>query len=340
MNTKVLKISTFAIIAILAFSCKSYEPIQMNFEPLDESKITHSIDSLIKEFGSLKGDMFPVRTNSGDKGLFSVDTIPSVATYGSEIIIAGRVISDDSQGSFYKTLVIQDIKKPMYALKISVVASAIGGWYPLGSVVSIRCNGLALGKYADMFQLGISYFNPNNPGYEPGRMPLPMFQVRAKVHSLPEFDKIVIDTVTIAELNTIKNDLVQNDTTRAYHSRIVLIRDVYFTGQGWERVQGVAKPVDLSEANKIFAPTTNGIGYPQSRVISDGTDVAVIATSEYARFCNVKLPPPSYKGNIIAIIAYYNDRYGNTPEGQNPVQLTLRSLEDLDLYNNGQKWEP
>lgn len=333
MNTKILKFSIFAIIAILAFSCKNYEPLKINYEPLDMSKII-SIEELINS-SSVLGDMFPVRTNSGypasPSGIYSVDTINSG---GENIIIAGRIISDDSQGNIYKSITIQDIKDPKYALKISIDASGIGAWYPLGSVISIRCNGLAIGKYADMFQLGTVYFNNNadaaKRGYEPGRIPLPLFQVRVKTHSLPEIDKIVVDTLTIAQINKAATD-------RTLHSRLICIKNAYFTGQGVDYGQ----PATLSEKDKIFAPTTNGIGFPQSRVIRDGasaTSWTVVATSEYARFCNVKIPTDEYVGTITAIIGWYKDRYNR----DGSVQLTIRSLDDLQLYSpeDGTKWQP
>jgi len=326
MNTKILKISTFAIIAVLAFSCKNYGPMEVNFEPLDESKITHTIQELIAEFGSQQGVIFPVRPNSGTSGIYSVDTI---RRGGSDIIIAGRVISDDSQGNYYKAIAIQDIRNPEQAIKISIDASGIGTWYPIGSIVSIRCNGLAIGKYADMFQLGIAYFNNNadaaKKGWEPGRIPLPLFQVRANVHTASELNKIVVDTLTIAQIS-------QAATNRSLHSRIVCIKDVYFTGEG----VNFGQPSALPDADKIFAPPTGGIGFPQSRVIRDATGWTVIATSEYSRFSNVRLPAPQYVGTITAIVGWYKDR--DNREGN--VQLVICSLNDLDLYYNGQKWRP
>ena len=317
------------IAAVFAvFSCKHYEPVSMELKPLDMNIVTHSIQDLIAEFGTEKGVLFPVRPNSGDDGLFSVDTIPQDTT---DIIIAGRVISDDSQGNFYKAIAIQDLTNPLHSIKISIDASGIGAWYPLGSIVSIRCNGLAIGKYADMIQLGTVYFNNNSnaakKGYEPGRIPLPLFQVRAKVHSLPELDKIVVDTMTIAEILSAATD-------RTLHSRLVCIKNVHFN----QKSQGKNIP-NKDEPDKTFAPSTNGVGFPRSRDIEDGSGGYVsIATSEYARFCNVLIPTEEYVGTVTAIVAWYRDK----SQYNGNVQLTIRFLEDLDLYStiDGSKWEP
>ena len=322
---KKFKYITIIMAVFAVFSCKKYKPMQLSYEPLDMSEVT-SIKDFIDECASQLGDMFPVRPNSGETGIYSVDTIPQ---NGKEFIIAGRIISDDSQGNYYKAIAIQDLTNPNYAIKISIDASGVGAWFPIGCVISVRCNGLAIGKYADMYQLGTVYFNNNNDaakkGYEPGRIPMPIFKTRTKIHSAPEIDKIVVDTLTIAQIN-------QAATNRTLHSRIVCIKDAYFTGEGTNNNQ----PSSLSDAEKIFAPTTNGVGYPQSRVIRDATGWTVIATSEYARFCNVKLPASEYKGNITAIVGWYKDRYDRT----GGVQLTICTLDNLALYHNGERWQP
>ncbi|MDR0829729.1 MAG: DUF5689 domain-containing protein [Prevotellaceae bacterium] len=333
-----IKISVL-IFAVVFSSCKKYAPVA----PDDSTPrtATHSIQKLIEEFGSQFGDMFPVRSNSyqfGDPnnanlGLFSVDTIPSVETYGSEIIIAGRVTSDDLNGNMYKYIVIQDVGNSDYSLKISVDASGISSYYPLGSIVTIKCNGLAIGKYADMFQLGVVYYNiPNaedekkglKKGYEPGRMPFPLFDVRAKVHGMPELDKIKVDTLTVAQIKAKLND-------RAYHARLVCIKNAYFTQTG-----DAVADIDQPEGRIIFAPSTNGFGFPQAVDISDGTGIISVCTSEYARFATATIPAADYKGNITALLMWYRD---SSYEGK--TQLTLRSLDDLNLKNAaGDKWLP
>jgi len=387
MNTKILKFSTFAIIAILAFACKKYDVMQPN----DKTPIqpTHSIEQLINEFGTQNGVMFPIRPNSGTAGLYSVDFIPLkddainiyrfyvdvtqnngvvkqeirtsqksdipplasnekltkkdtivISPYNSDIIIVGRVISDDAQGNYYKSIAIQDLQNPAWNIKISINAAGIGAWYPLGSVVSIRCNGLAIGKYADMFQLGVVYFNNNSDsnkrGYEPGRMPMPLFKSITEVYDIAD-KNVVVDTLTIKQildLARIKGEntvVIHND--RQIHSRLVCIKNAYFN----QKAQGTAIP-NAREPDKTFAPSTDGIGFPRSRDIEDGTDWVSVATSEYSRFSNVLIPTEEYVGTVTAIVSWYedkDDRYAGN------VQLTIRSLDDLNLYNSkGEKWQP
>jgi hypothetical protein len=321
---KIKNLVILGIAAIVAYGCKRYAVVEPdNSHP---RVANYTIEQLITDFGSLKGDMFPVRPNSGTLGLFSVDTIPSAV---DDIIVAGRITSDDRSGNIYKHIVIQDLNGD-YSLKVSIDASGISAYYPLGTVVTIRCNGLALGKYADMFQLGVVYFNNNvdvnKQGYEPGRIPLPLLTTRAETNGMPEVTKIKVDTLTIAQV-------LANQTNKAYHSRLICIKNIYFTQTG-DAVNDPDRPADRI----IFAPSTNNIGYPQALDIKEvgGTQTIQICTSEYSNFANVTIPSADYKGTVTAIMSWYRDKSGNSGN----VQLTLRSLDDLQLYSaiDGSKW--
>lgn len=315
--------SVVLVLALTLCGCYRFESVAPdNSEPMVP---THNISQFIEEYGSQDGDLFPVRPNSGDAGLFSVDTIPAG---GDDIIIVGRIVSDDTEGNIYKYLVLQDLQNPEYGIKVSVDASGISACYPIGQVVTVRCNGMALGKYADMYQLGTVYFNNNinsaKRGYEPGRMPFAMWNMNARCNGMPNVEAIKIDTVTIADLQDVANN-------RNMHSRLVCIRHAWFN----QKSQG--KDLDASE--KIFAPSTNGIGYPQSRDIEDGTGGYVsIASSEYARFANVPLPTDEYRGDIVAIVSWYRDK----SQYNGNVQLVLRGMYDLHLVSqdDGTPWVP
>ena len=126
--------------------------------------------------------------------------------------------------------------------------------------------------------------------------------------------------MTIAEIRNAGASLV---------NKLVCIKNAFFTGNGADYNQ----PVPISASDMIFAPSTNGIGYPQSREIQDGTGSIFVSTSEYAKFASYKLPASSYRGNITAIVGWYNDK----SPADNPDklvtkiyhQLTLRSISDL-----------
>ncbi len=282
-----------------------------SLESEDQWVTTHTIGAFLDENASEVGDL-PTRITR----LFSVDTIPA----NKNIIINGIVISNDNDGNIYKNIVIHDFVSNR-ALKISVDAGNLSAVFPTGRAISINCKGLAIGKYADMLQLGVAYYKTESGkvGYEIGRIPYPLFLERVQINKASPIYPIseLVDTVTIAEILSGGVDM---------HSKLVCIKNAYFTGKG----ANFGEPaVITNEALKIFAPSTDGVGFPQSREIKDGTGSIFVATSEYSKFANYKLPAATYVGNITAIVGWYNDKDLTLDVAKIYHQLTLRSISDL-----------
>lgn len=286
-----------------------------DFDPVAEKVsgnlvANYTIDSLIKTYVSPIGDL-PTRI----PGLFSVDTIPS----NKDVIISGVVTSNDNEGNIYKYMVVQDSISGK-AIKISVDAGNLSAIFPLGQVVAINCRGLAIGRYADMLQLGTPFYKTESGkvGYEIGRIPYPAFikRTQAGKYAVKRLAQMV-DTVTISE--------ILNGGT-AMHNKLVCIKNAYFTGYGAD----FGKPKEITvDSLKIFAPSTNGVGFPQSREINDGTGSIFVATSEYSKFAKNRLPERSTVGNITAIVGWYNDKDVTLDNSKIYHQLTLRAINDL-----------
>ena len=183
--------------------------------------------------------------------------------------------------------------------------------------------------------MGTAYFNTtaNKTGYEVGRIPYTMFMTRVQVNKtsiLPISE--VVDTVTITQ--------IRNSGPEMY-GKLVCIKNAFFTGNGSGSGTLTSKPAPLPVTAQIFAPPTDGIGYPQSREIQDGTGSVFVSTSEYSKFATYKLPAATMKGNITAIVGYYNDKDATIDATKIYHQLTLRSLSDLgkgfERYHQGLK---
>ncbi len=228
--------------------------------------------------------------------LFSLDTLPKA---GRGIYVRGRVETDDQGGNFYKTLIIQQIVDGVQQnLRIGVDAGSISGQYPRGQEILIRCNGLAIGCYANQIQLcSLDYNNnvyanneKNKVGWTPGRLKDAEFNAHTYRIGLPDASKLQCDTITIASFKNLLN-LRQN---RLLEGRLVCIKDVYFTGQCYDqstlRNCTFADP-DTSEFANVFAPTTKNLNYPQSRVIKDQNgDITQVSVSEFAKQARYYLP--------------------------------------------------
>jgi len=278
-------------------------------------------------------DTIPVQGLLGEKidstyaiARFKKEFIPTAGLFSAvkieaqnDIIINGIITSTDVEGNVYKYLIVQEETTDGEAIKISIDVSGLSAIYPLGQRVSVRLNDLYIGKYAQSPQVGVYYENITRipVRIEPGRMPKLISDQHVIAYGMPDPAAVVADTMTIAQIKAAGEKVF---------NKLVCIKNAYFTGKGAD----FGKPANITNpANRIFAPSTGGIGFPQSREIMDGTGSLFVSTSEYAKFATKPLPASSIKGNITAIVGWYNDRDNSIDPTKIYHQLTLRTIKDL-----------
>ena len=262
------------------------------------------VDSFMTEEGNYHSDTTNYRLvayyTEADAWLFSIDTLP---TDGPGIYIRGRITTDDYGGNFYKSLVIQQIVDgKQQALRLSVDAGSISGMYPRGQEILIRCNGLAIGKYANQVQLCVPSHNNNvwaqnaerKVGWAPGRIPFARFKAATTRIGQPDATKLVYETRTISDILVMRT---KNDVKKARYEdgKLVRISNIFYTGQCQNDSYQTdyctwGSPTKEKTAN-VFAPTTKNVGHPQSRYINDGSsDTISVSMSEYAKEAHFFLP--------------------------------------------------
>ena len=110
---------------------------------------------------------------------------------------------------------------------------------------------------------------------------------------------------------------------------------------------GLGNP-EIADSNAdVFAPTTNNVGFPQSRCITDGTNWTLVSTSEYAKYAHYYLPYEkvqydgrdtiiygTFKGNVRGILGYYMDNATYAPD-QAKCAISICDLSDLSLKADG-----
>lgn len=312
----IIKISLIIYAAVSFSACTKTDFDAVPYNMGDSLTTTYTIKKLKTDFLKIS-DAYSDTTKLVD--LYTSDKIVS----SSDVVIDGYVTSIDNDGNIYKYLTIQENKPKgqAQAIKISVDASGISSLYNIGQHVWIRCNDLYIGNYGQAPQLGDYYVNTDRFKYkkstkqtfyriEPGRLPTVIAKMHLHAYGKPNPSIIKADTMTIAQINAAKYDTLVN--------RLVCIKNAYFTG-----FDGSNKA--LAGENLIFAPSTNGVGYPQLRMINDGTGNIAIATSEFAKFALKPLPKSHYRGNITVIVGWYK----NYVDAAGVWQMTLRTLNDL-----------
>ena len=308
-------------------------------------------DTYMTEKGNFLSDTTLYRTRATKNGvdyLFSIDTIPASEL---PVYIRGRVTTDDYAGNFYKAMCIQQIVDgEQQALRLSVDAGSVGGLYQIGQEILIRVDGLAIGRYANQPQLCMPSYNNNiyannaeqKIGWAPGRIPMAIFNARTQCIGKPDVSKLVYEEMTIKEFTSVLN----LQETRKLDAKLVRIKDVHYTGY-YFTTSGTAKcttgnPEDDTNAN-VFAPTTENIGYPQSRVIEDADgNKTAISSSEYAKFAHFYIPGAdkngvtncaNYVGDVVGILGFYSDNAKYDPASDD-WSISIRSLDDLQLYQD------
>ena len=380
---KSIKFLSIAAVAALFTACNydvKPESLYMNEDQVKEKiadgklyTINEFLDAFMTEEGNYLSDtsMYRTRATNGDGiYLFSIDTLP---TTGPGIYIRGRVSTDDFGGNFYKALVIQQIVDgKQQNLRLSIDMGSASGMYPRGQELLIRCNGLAIGRYSNQPQLCVPSYNNNTNaqhgeqkvGWAPGRIPAPICKQHFMLVGTPDESKLQYDEVTIAQCVANYSDIVG---ARKIDGRLVILKNVWFDGKyndqsngpspcvHYNPETGVGNPEVADSNADVFAPTTNNVGYPQSRCITDGSQWTLVSTSEYAKYAHYYLPYEkvgdaivygTYKGSVRGILGYYMDNAGYAPD-QAKWSITICDLSDLDLKADGTgnvaegtPWEP
>jgi len=316
---KKFKIGGISILLAAIFtSCAEtdFEAIPANKLMGDSLTTTYTIEQLKNNFLTLNDAYSDTVNYIG--GLYTADPIQA----DSDIVISGYITSTDAEGNVYKYFVVQEPGADGQAIKVSIDASGLSSIYPLGQKVWIRCNGLYIGRYGEAEQIGSRYVNTTkfkikkSTGdtiyrIEPGRMPYLIAREHIHAYGMPDPTVIKPDTMTIAQIKA------QAANHQKLVNKLVCIKNAFFTGK--------SEGDNLTDSELIFAPSTNGAGYPQLRDINDGTGEISIATSEYAKFASYPIPASTYRGDITVIVGWYR----NYTDAAGAWQLTLRTIDDL-----------
>lgn len=379
---KAIKYLSIALLAAAMTACKydvKPETLYLSEKQVDEIVADGQIYNLNdfvakfspKEEGNYLSDTSLYRsraTNGNGIYLYSIDTLPKS---GPGIYIRGRVSTDDYGGNFYKALVIQQIVDgKQQNLRLSIDMSSASGMFPRGQEILIRCNGLALGRYANQPQLCVPSYNNNTNaqkseekiGWNPGRIPAPLIRQNFMLIGTPDASLLQYDTITIADIIG-KTGKSHEDVVgaRTIDGRLIVVKDVWFNGKCLDTKKNPTDCVHYNpETNKgnpevadsnadVFAPTTNNVGHPQSRCITDASGKwTLVSSSEYAKYAHFYLPYElvngkivygTYKGNIRGILGYYMDNASYAP-GQDNWAISICDLSDIMLKADGKGVAP
>lgn len=306
------KLSLYIIVALFGMlllnSCVDddyAEPIlvEPTFEvPADASLIT------IEELKAIYNKEYPadrVYTSPVDHSN-KYQNAEQFMTVEDDVYISGYVISDDKEGNFYKTLVIQpDLAGGSEGISLSIGESSLYTKFAVGQKIFVKCKDLTLGKYGNEIQLGGSFsfykyrkaYNdrPAMKEYRLASIASPSISAHIFNHSTP----VSIDPkpVTIAEV------LANED----YKFTYLELKDIQFDTPGvtWGKQGG--------DHNDAFPFNTD-----VNIIDRDGNKLPLF-TSNFSKFSHELITDKS--GSISGVLSYHSG---------NP-QFVVNSLENVKM---------
>lgn len=208
--------------------------------------------------------------------LADAKALPQNATITTPSIIEGYVSSSDETGNIYKTLYIQDDpQNPTHGFVVSLDAVSTYTKFPQGSKVYINLEGLAMGTYGGLTQLGYM----SNGAF--GRIPEGLV-AKHITRSCSEKVQIKPKVMTLADMpanNNLLGALIQIDNAE-FHKRVLCA---------------------------TYAPDGVSVDRPLNDPTSSSTSNRVVRNSGYASFANQIMP--SGNGKFVGIFSRFNNTY-------------------------------
>lgn len=280
----------------------------------------------------------------------------------ANVIIKGQVTTSDQPGNLYKSFYIQD---ETAGIEVKVGRNGLYNEYKLGQWIYVDCNGLTVGDYNGMIQLG---FDDPTKEYETSYIEHP-YIIDQHVFKGPFDEPVKPKEISSSELNlkenmgrlvTIKNltygkeifclayvnPNLKGEAKKASNNRIFLSDGKTWGVTTWamsknlfaQKLQeGVFDTATTNDAVELPDGTkTNKVGefkqviIPAAYAVSqyfkmDGVDVQV-RTSGYARFADTEIDPEVLSG------AKKIDFTGILTNYKGAAQFTLISLDDINVH--------
>ena len=203
------------------------------------------------------------------------------------------VVSSDEGGNYYKSMVIQDSTG---GVELELDMSGLYNTYPVGQKVVIVLNGLVVGDYNNLPQIGWIY-NETQVG---------------RISSL-YFDKYIIKDGLPSLKNVpkpLRNNEIEFGGSQRDINKLVRLENVTF------EKPAIGKPIAFND----IVPATEWIVDVPS---INGVKKVTVRTSPYAKFRNTIIEDKEY--NLTGILTIFGD---------NTYQLMIRTKDDIEVIES------
>ena len=213
-------------------------------------------------------------------------------------IIEGVITANDVSGNLYKQIFIED---ETGGLMVAIDRNNIYNDLRVGQKIFIETNGLYMGKYGGMPQLGYRYSRDNDGNFSIGQMPWELLKAKVFKDGYPNPDQVVPLDMDISSINADN------------YGRLVKLNGVFF-----------------DDAGEIFSyPTQEGGVQTLNRVIrsaNDNSQQIIGRMSSAADFASDTIP--GGVGSVTGILTKFNETN----------QILVREKDDLAFDTNPDGW--
>ena len=273
---KIKKYILFALTALLAVSCHD----NGNWDAVDPAVGMSS-------YGNQNLTVSNLKTIAEVKAMYATEIAYGGLKQVTEYMqIQGIVVGNDEGGNIYQTLYIQDATG---AIKISIEQSGLYGPFAVGQGVLIELQGLYVGGYGKLPQIGTIYENPKNGNIQTGRMSRYLWQQHYKLIDIPGLSPTPIVVTNMNQLDLDKDC-----------GKLITLKGV---------------EISVADGKEVYAPSGTG-STTVSRSIKGMSNV-ILYTSTFADFANSIMP--TGKLDITGIASRYNSTW----------QIQIRTEDDV-----------
>ncbi|MBT9484514.1 DUF5689 domain-containing protein [Sediminibacterium sp.] len=214
-----------------------------------------------------------LKANSSIKSLYDSHITGNNEKFVDNEIITGIVTANDANDNFYKTVIIQDSTA---AISIRLDGFGLSAKYPLGMRMIIKLNGMWMGEYGGMLQLGGGVDRSDPLFTELVPVPAALFSK----HFLTVGMDILPDPLEVS----------YNQLQDSLHSRLIKLNNIEFA---------------VTDTAKYFGDAINKLTTSHSLKFCGGGTV-YLRTSGFASFASVKTPNGS--GSITGIYSEFGSQ--------------------------------
>lgn len=227
-----------------------------------------------------------------------------------DVIIEGQVISDDTEGNFFKQIILQD---ETGGIGIQINQNSLQAEYQRNRTIFIKCKGLYIGDYGGFIQLGV-------------------FQSNGDVGRIPEL--MVPDFIEKGTFETpiVPNEILISNVDDSHLGTLVKFSEVEFSRDDFEQP---------------YADENNALGSATNRLVEDCIGGSIILrTSIYADFADDLTPFGN--GEVVGVLTVFGSDYQlfirdvmdvtmeNTPCNRSSTPAEQIDIADLrDAFESG-----